>query len=376
MTPDGLSIANDLLQRNGVALTEIIVGINRRGTSARDLHVARAVLAQSNGALRYYIDGKLAGPIYHPKVWFMESSVFRGALVGSSNLTREALLNNVEAGVLLTDQGELGRNEASDALDDLNRQIALLSASRFSVDVDEAAIARLVEIGAIPESAERARRDDADDGAAETTSADDLLGVREPRFRSAFQPATPLPGVTTNGGQTAGVAVGVAAVPAGARLRYVRYYGFSEANRVRKYQNELGAAGTFEVNLTMESRAEEQFWGYPDKFIRTGTALQWSPRIRLITIRDGNPIVTLIPSGRLWSRLRDGRESEVRFRFTNTAAVRDAFPTDIEKLTLLVVDRVDDHEADFEVRLLGRRDPGYAALRPSGDGPYEYRIVR
>ena len=96
----------------------------------------------------------------------------------------------------------------------------------------------------------------------------------------------------------------------------------------------------------MGSRAEEQFWGYPDKFMRTGNALQWSPRVRLITIRNGDPIVTAIPSGRLWSRICDGRESEVRFRFTNTAAVRSAFPTDIDDLTVLVVDRVDDLEAD------------------------------
>ncbi len=71
--------------------------------------------------------------------------------------------------------------------------------------------------------------------------------------------------------------------------------------------------------------------------------------------------------------LTDARESEVRFRFTNSAAVRDVFPRDIGERTLFVVDTADDGEADYEVRLIGLNNPGYGALRPLDT--YEYRII-
>ncbi len=380
LTPDGLSLANDLLQRNRVSLKEIVVGINRGGTSARDLRAARAVLAQSAGVLRYYLDGKLAGPIYHPKVWYMESAAYRGALVGSSNLTREGLLDNVEAGIILRDNGPRGRNEASDALDELKRQIEAVSSSGHSVIVDDDVISRLVAIGAIPEKTERHVRDDIDEGNSKVTTADAVLAVRL-RARSVFRAATPLPSIANVSTSTTAVSSLVLA-PVGATLRYVRYYGLSEANRVKKYHEQLrqfgqASAGTFEVNLTMTSRPEEDFWGYPDRFImnQAGNAREWSPRVRLVTIRDRNVMVTTIPSARLWTRIRDERQSEVRFRFTNAAAVRDTFPTDIEELTLFVVDRVDDSNVDYEVRLVGRRDPSYAALRPADGGTYEYTAI-
>ena len=86
-------------------------------------------------------------------------------------------------------------------------------------------------------------------------------------------------------------------------------------------------------------------------------------------------MVTIIPDARLWMRIRGGRETEFRFRFANTAAVRDTFPRDIEEHTILVVDQADDDEADFEIRLVGRQDPGYAGLHPTTDRNYEYRIV-
>jgi hypothetical protein len=378
LTPGGLSLANDFLTRHRVGFSELIVGINRSGTSARDLRVALAVLSQSGGTLRYYLDGKLAGPIYHPKVWFMESPCFRGALVGSANLTREGLLDNVEAAVILADGGAAHRNEASAAIDDLKAYLDSLSASPYSTLVDEEVIGHLLEIAAIPEKTDR-RRNDLDQGAVETTTSDDRIAVRTPRVRSLYQPATPLPALPTIGEASAGAVV---AVPNGVRLRYIRYYGLGESNRVRKYQEQYAigqrpSAGTFEQNVTMVSDAEKQLWGFPKKFVtnQDGTAREWNPRVRLITVRDGRTIETIISAGRLWKRIRDERESEARFRFTSTAAVRDAFPTDINELTLFVVDPVDDGTVDYEVRLIGRNDPGYSASLPTGDRDYEYRIV-
>ncbi len=378
MSADGLSIANDLLMRNNVALKEILVGINRGGTSGRALRVALAILAQTGGTLRYYLDGKLAGPIFHPKIWFLESLTFRGAYIGSANLTREGLLNNVEAGLILTDQGKSSRNEVSDALDTLGGQLDALTQSDYSVLVSNTVVSRLVEIGAVPETSARTR-DDADEGTAAFSNADDLLAIAQPRFRSSFRPAIALPSVSTERAlsKQVGAASGVVSLLAGSSLRYVRYYGLSEANRVQKYFREGGNTGTFEPNLTMTTRIEERFWGFPDQFVlnQSGGARQWSPRVRLVTIRDGRTMVTIVPNARLWARIRDGRETEVRFRFANTAAVRDNFPRNIDELTVLVVDRADDDEADFEVRLVGRGDAGYAGLRPGDDRNYEYRIV-
>jgi HKD family nuclease len=379
MTPDGISLANDLLVRNAVVLTEILVGINRSGTSARAMRTALDVLAQSGGVLRYYLDGKLAGPIYHPKVWFFESPTFRGALVGSPNLTREGLLNNVEAAVAFSDGGGYVRNEASDALDELKEQIEALTHGRYAVTIDDEVLARLVEIGAVPESTARQQRDDADDEGAPSTNADERLGVEEPRERSWFRAPTPLPG---NPGARIrqpreARPARVAEADVGARLRYVRYFRRSEANRVRKYFREGGNAGTFESNFSMQTRAEEGFWGHPDRFTPTGKAVEWvpPPRVRLITIRNGSPTVTLVANTRLWVRIRDGRQTERRFEFANTSAVRDAFPTDIAEDTVIVVDRAEDLEADFEVRLVRRGDPGYSDVRPAGGENAEYKIV-
>jgi hypothetical protein len=122
---------------------------------------------------------------------------------------------------------------------------------------------------------------------------------------------------------------------------------------------------------------EQRFWEFPDRFVPNarGVAREWKPRVRLLTARNGRPLETLIPDARLWTRIRDGQETEVRFRFANAAAVRQAFPADIEEHTVLVVDRTDDDEADYEVRLVGPNDPEYAALSPTDGGPYEYRIV-
>lgn len=379
MTPDGLSLANDLLVRNDVNLKEILVGINRGGTSARALRVALAILAQTDGTLKYYLDGKLAGPIFHPKVWFMESASFRGAYVGSANLTREGLLNNVEAGIVLTDGGVSYRNEASSALDELERQLNVLSRGPYATVVSEASIARLVEIGAVPERSVDSRRDDADEGVEVTASADALLGVSNPRTRSAFRPVivSPMIAVERRAPTRSGSRPVVVTVPIGASLRYVRFYGLSEANRVRKILDGIPASGTLESNISMENDDERRFWEFPERFAvnASGAAREWRPRVRLITTRDGRTLVTVIPDARLWTRIRDGQETEVRFRFVNAATVRGVFPTDVDERTLLAVDRSDDDEADYEVRLVSPNDPDYDGLRPTGGVPYEYRIV-
>jgi hypothetical protein len=373
-TIDGIALLNDMLSRHQVGFSELIVGINRMGTSARALRAGVAATGQSGGLVRYYLDGPLNGLIFHAKMYFFESPSFRGALVGSPNLTREGFLNNVESGLILFDVPGEARTSESKALDEIRGFLDGLATSIYAVPVVDGVIERLVEIGAIPESTQSSQRDDADSGGRERP--DEALNI-SPRARSVFRPITALPSfgspsTTRPGGVSTDVSL---EVPVGSSLRYVRFYGLSEANRVQKFfRNEVGT-GTFEVNITMTTAAEKSFWQYPDRFVDNldGSAREWRPRVRLITVRDGETNVTPIPSARLWTRIRDGRESEVRFRFASTGAVRSAFPKDIEELTVMVVDRVDDLDADFEVRLVGKADPGYSALRPVGD--YEYRVV-
>lgn len=370
MTVDGLALLNDLCARHDVRLTSIIVGINRQGTGARAMRVCLKILEQYDGTLHYYLDGNLSGPIFHPKIWLFQSATFRAAVVGSANLTREALLNNFEACIALSDGPT--RNDASAALDELFESTESLLRSDYTNSVDASKIRWLLDIGAIPDVCDTAARDDADD--LLNNDVDRLIGLGHPRMRQAFRPMTQLPDIED---ATKPPRIVNDTQPHGTRLRFVRYFGLSEANRVQKYFDLGVPAGTLELNISMGDATQERMWRYPDRFTynQSSTAREWSPRVRLITRAGDAKISTVIPSARLWTRIRGGRQTEVRFRFANTRAVRDVFPRDIEELTLVVIDQVeDDSSVDYEVQLISRNDPAYKALAPTGDRNYEYRF--
>jgi HKD family nuclease len=104
------------LERN--VQLEFLVGLDFGTTDGKALRWFRA-MANKTDKLHFYCFRdplKEAGPTFHPKLYLLKRGSFGTAIMGSSNLTRGGLKENVELNVILRDRYD---SEAVNAVSDI-----------------------------------------------------------------------------------------------------------------------------------------------------------------------------------------------------------------------------------------------------------------
>lgn len=94
-TEGGMRLLEGELKKLGSKAT-LLCGIRNGTTTAQALSFAIGL-----GVKTYAVDTGSRTPIFHPKVFFAQSTTDAKALIGSANLTPSGLLRNVEAGVAM-----------------------------------------------------------------------------------------------------------------------------------------------------------------------------------------------------------------------------------------------------------------------------------
>lgn len=137
---------------------------------------------------------------------------------------------------------------------------------------------------------------------------------------------------------------------------YVRTLTENDVAKLRRQQ-----VGTLEPDIGEVPRdLNPTFWGWPAEYVtvtRKRTRDEWDTRARLITSKtgpDGEQIGLMI-----WHRkVREGHAAEHRFR--PEAKMKDFVPDAFGLEGVLVVERVDEADVDFIVRLIAEDDERYA----------------
>jgi HKD family nuclease len=348
----GLELLFDIAQTYNVRPFRLLVGINKGGTSAQALRAAMAVFAE----VKIYRDGPLNALIFHPKVYLARvGDEPRFALIGSPNLTRDGFLNNVEASIAIE---SVRGDEYSATIADIESKFDELWNSRFATAVDFELIESLRLSGIIPEQISTPNPPETGDEPQPGTAV--LAPLEGERQRSSFRPTHRLRKslsrtllIDTQSKVTAPY--------------FVRFFTKSEANRIPKILDGLVQSGTFEFNIPLAT-ADMNVWGPRDLFSpspRSGNP-EWFPSVNLFVPIPGAAYHEVNVEGRLFVRIRDGAETELRFRVCDVATVREYFPRDLIEADSLVSFRRVGISA-FDVEIILRDDPRYAKLRPPGE---------
>jgi HKD family nuclease len=129
----GLKLIEDPLRKcldNGGSI-EFVVGLDFHTTDATVLQAFRALsTAYSNFKFFCFSDPSDHAVAYHPKLYLFENEAFVKSIVGSSNLTRGGLSENVEVNVLLELEHD---SEKAERLFDIYARIKY-QPSRFAPD--------------------------------------------------------------------------------------------------------------------------------------------------------------------------------------------------------------------------------------------------
>jgi HKD family nuclease len=268
-------VAQALAEFSSKSKTEIIAGINHRGTSKEGLEDLMTSVGVKGRLIIFH--NPLAFT-FHPKIYLFKSEKNADLLVGSGNLTEGGLFTNYEAAIRL--QLDLsGKDQAAflqkieDALDDWS---TLATGSAKVLDAD--LLTRLVARGDVPVEALAAAESGGSAGDEdEEEEAEEESEPRETLFTGHAVPRAPSigrPPPSTSGRPTGTSRTSTATVTATTSTRGNRGFVMVLQNTdVGVGQTTRGTSRRSpEIFIPLRARdADPDFWKWPNSFIESRT---------------------------------------------------------------------------------------------------------
>jgi HKD family nuclease len=307
-------IINDLSEFSKRALSEVIVGINHRGTSKEGLED----LLEGVGAKgRVIVFNNPRAFTFHPKIYVFQSNAAAEVLIGSGNMTEGGIFTNYEASVRL----RLDLKDATHA--SFLKQIedvldAWTDASTGSARIlNEDFLTKLVARGDVPIEA-LAVKDSESAGAIDRTE-DDIAEPGEPLFTGHSIPRAPSRGSATRitlvgSTTTASAAISPVATAASgsttspvATVSNLGNRGFVMVLQTTDVGTGQTTPGTSprspEIFIPLKARdADPDFWGWDSKFLETEK--QWDRENVIMRLGGAQDIVVNMMC---WKPKRDFR---------------------------------------------------------------------